>query len=203
MINLTPYTSIKSALLVRIDVKKYRTTSGGTPTWTVVTFSDSIDPITVTLNGVLETYAGTGEIIDLSNSVSELKTSSNEVTITLSSVKQSTVDTILNSSYKGSKIAIYRVILDPITNEPLPITGNPMGRFFGVINNYGIDEQWSTTQTTNTISFVCKSLVDILATSVVGRRTNSYDQQLYFPADIAMDRVSSLTGSNYNFGNLP
>jgi len=203
MINLTPYSSIKSALIVRIDVKKYKVNPGDTASNTVITFSDSIDPINVTINGIQETYYGQGEIIDLSSSISEIRSSSNEVTITLSSVLPTTVSTILNSSMKGSRIAIFRVLLDPVTNEVLAITGNPMGRFFGIINNYGIDEQWGTTQTTNTVSIVCKSVIDVLSSSVKGRRTNPYDQKLYFPADIAMDRVTSLTGSNYNFGNLP
>lgn len=203
MIDLTPYSSIKSALLVRIDVKKYKVNPGDTASNTIITFSDLINPITVTLNGVQETYEGRGEIIDLSSSISEIRSSSNEVTITLSSVWQSTVSTILNSSMKGSRISIFRVLLDPITHQPLPIAGNPMGRFFGIINNYGIDEQWGTNQTTNTVSLVCKSSIDVLSSSVKGRRTNPYDQKLYFPADISMDRVTSLTGSNYNFGELP
>lgn len=203
MIDLTPYGSIKSALLVRIEVKKYKVNPGDTAVENIIKFSDSINSITVSNYGSNETYISNGEIIDLSSSTSELRSSSNEVTITLSSVLPETVSSMMNSSIKGSRIQIYRVILDPVTNQVLNIAGNPMGRFFGIINNYSIDEQWGDIQSTNTVSFVCKSLIDVLSTSVKGRRTNSYDQKLYFPADIAMDRVASLTGSNYNFGNLP
>lgn len=203
MINLVPYGSIKTALLVRIEVKEYKTGPSATPIYTTMTFTDLTNPLYATINGIEELYLGNGTVIDISSSISEIKSTSNEVTITLSTVTKTSIDAFLNSSIKGSRISVSRVIIDPISHQPLAIAGNPMGRFFGIINNYGIDEQWGTDVTSNTISLICKSNIDILGSSISGRRTSSADQKLYFPNDVSMDRVASLTGANYNFGSLP
>jgi hypothetical protein len=202
MINLAPYSTIKTALLVRIDVQQYKTGPSATPMHATMTYSDLTNPLYITINGTEELYLGTGSVIDISSSVSEIRSTSNEVTITLSAVTKTTIDVFLNSSIKGSRISVFRVIIDPITHQPLSIAGNPMGRFFGIINNFAFDEQWGTDVTSNTISLICKSDIDVLSTSVNGRRTNSADQKIYFPLDVAMDRVPSLTGANYNFGTL-
>ena len=82
------------------------------------------------------------------------------------------------------------------------ITGNPVGRFQGVVNNYSLEEDFTpgTTQTTNTILLVCSNNADVLSNKISGRRTNYADHRALYSSDPSMDRVGSLATTNFNFG---
>ena len=103
---------------------------------------------------------------------------------------------------KGSKITVVRVFFDPVTKQFLDIPNNFLGRFFGIINNYSLDEEWdyATRTSRNTVSIICSSLVSVLERKYAGRRTNPQDQKSYFPTDLAFDRIPALANSNFQFG---
>ena len=109
---------------------------------------------------------------------------------------------ILNSKFKGSAISIHRVVFDAETNAVLNITGNPAGRFFGVVDNYSIDESWDQENRTSslTIAFECTSLQAMLENKVSGRKCNSESHRAFYPNDPSMDRVTALAGANFDFG---
>jgi hypothetical protein len=94
------------------------------------------------------------------------------------------------------------MLFDAATGTQLSITGNPVGRFFGIVNNYSLQEEYDVASRTssNTIVIVCSSTVEILSNKVAGRRTNPQDQKAFYASDTSMDRVPNLVGASFNFG---
>lgn len=197
-INLTSYGAIESGLFVKITCDYYRTTPDGSFTTEVLKFSDINRSITI--NG--DTYVGLGRLLGITSSSSELRVSRNELTLTISGIPNSSIAEILNSRLKGSSVVVYRGVFNPANGQLLSISGNPAGRFTGIITNYSLTEEYDNQSRTasNTISIICASVLDILSNTSKGRRTNPDDEKKFFPNDVSMDRVSSLVGQYYNFG---
>lgn len=197
-INLSSYQSIECGLFVRIQVDYYRATPTATPSSQILKFSDYKSPVTI--NG--ETYLPLGTLASITSTSSELRVSGGQVTIAVSGIPNSSIAEIVNSRIKGSPVKIYRVFFNPATGQQLNIAGNPVGRFFGIVNNYSLQEEYNTDDrsSTNTIVMTCSSYVDVLGNKVSGRRTNPQDQKYLYPTDLSMDRVPNLAGANFNFG---
>lgn len=197
-IDLSSYSAIASALIVKITVDDYRTTSGGTYSQQILRFSDWNQSITY--DG--ETYLGMGKFVGITSTSSELKSTAGGITITISGIPNTSIAEIVHSRIKGSPIEVRRIVFDPVTLTQLAITGNPAGRFFGIINNYGLDEEYDPIARTssNTISLICASTSEVLEKKLAGRKTNSKSHRSFYPTDPSMDRVSNLVGANFNFG---
>ena len=197
-IDLSSYTSIETGLFVRIDVTEYRTTSTGTYANEILRFSDYRRSVDIDS----ETYLGLGRLIGVTATSSELKSSSGSVTITISGIPDSSIAEIVNSRIKGSSISIYRVVFDAATGQQLAITGNPAGRFFGIVSNYTLEEDYDIEARTasNTIALECSSSAEFLANKVTGRKTNPKSMKTFYSTDVSMDRVPNLIGANFNFG---
>jgi hypothetical protein len=197
-IDLSSYTSVETGLFVRIQVDEYKTTSGGSYSAQVLKFSDYIRPITIDS----ESYTGLGRLVGITATSSELTSSSQGVTITLSGIPNSSIAEIIYSKIKGSPVEVWRVFFNPTTGAQLSITGNPVGRFFGIVNNYSLDEEYDfdSRTATNRITLVCSSIIDVLDNKISGRRTNPVDQKALYPTDVSFDRVPNLKDSFYNFG---
>ena len=197
-IDISGYTDIETCLMARLEVDNYRTTVGGAASAVVMTFTDYYKELTYNA----EQYDPVGELLQISASRSELRVSRDSITVTLSGIPNSNLQEILASDIKGSKISIWRAILDKTTGNILTLTGNPAGRFFGYVNNYNISEEYNILELegTHTIQLECSSFLNLYSTYVSGRRTNPVDEKLFFPNDTSFDRVPTLIGSNYNFG---
>lgn len=197
-IDLSSYRSVETGLFVRIQVDEYRTTPAGSYTSEVLKFSDYIRPITI--DG--EDYTGLGRLMSISASSSELTPSNSSLTISLSGIPNTSIAEIVNSKIKGSPVEVWRVFFNPVTGEQLAIAGNPAGRFFGIVDNYSLDEEfdYDSRSSTNRITMTCSSVISVLDNKVAGRRTNPVDQKFFYPSDLSMDRVPNLKDSYYNFG---
>jgi len=197
-INLSSYNNIECGLFVRIECDYYRATTGDSFTSQVLRFSDINRPITI----LSESYTGLGKLLGVTASQSELRVSTNDVTITLSGIPNSSLEEILASRIKGSAVKIYRGIFNPTTGALLSITDNPVGRFFGLVTNYSIQEEYvyDNKNASNTVIIQCASTVSILERRVSGRRTNPESQKFFYPSDLSMDRVPKLVGTYYDFG---
>lgn len=187
-IDLSSYDSIEAGLFVRIAV----------PGGSVLRFSDYRG--TVTIDG--ESYVGLGKLLGISSTTSELKGSTGTVTITVSGIPNTSISEIMNSQLKGSPVKIYRMVFNTVTGAALSIAGNPAGRFFGYVNNYALEEEYTIEErrSTNTISIICSSNMEFLENKVAGRKTNPESMKKYFPGDLSFDRVPNLVGANFNFG---
>lgn len=197
-INLNSYRAIETGLFVRIEVDYYKAAVGDTPTSTVLRFSDYRG--TVSIDG--ESYQGLGKLLNISATTSELKGSTSSVTISISGIPNTSISEIINSRMKGCPIKIYRMVFDPVTGNKLNISGNPAGRFFGIVNNYSLEEDYNleTRTSTNTISMICSSNMEFLQNKISGRKTNPESMKRFYPTDVSMDRVPNLVGANFNFG---
>lgn len=197
-INLSPYRSVQTGLFCRLQIDTYKETPTSVPRQEILRFSDFNR--TVTINS--EDYVGLGRLLGVSASSSEIRTSGESVTITLSGIPNTSIAEIVNSRIKGSPVEVWRVFFNAATGQQLAITGNPAGRFFGIVNNYSLQEDFDAVAkvSSNTIVLDCSSYVEVLNNKVVGRRTNSLDQKSFYPLDVSMDRVANLVGANFNFG---
>ncbi len=197
-IDLSSYTNIASGLFVKIECSYYKATPASSPSTEIFRFSDQLN--VWQLGG--EDYYGLGKLLSISETVSEIRGSNNEVSISVSGIPNTSIAEIINSRIKGSTVSIYRVIFDVSTHQPLSIDGNPAGRFFGLVNNYSLSEEYDidARSASNTITFICSGILDVLANTTKGRRTNPQDQKSYYATDVSMDRVPTLVGTYFDFG---
>jgi len=195
MANLDSYTSVKTGLFVRLQIDQYRTSSGGSYSAQVLRFSDYDSTVTIDS----ESYIPLGKLLNITPSTSELRTSSNTITVTLSGVPTNSIAEIIHSKIKGSPIKIYRGYFDVATDAQI---GDFESRFIGRINNYSIQEEFDVENRTasNLLLLECASLVDLLSQKISGRKTNPQSHQAFYPSDTAMDRVPTLKGTKFNFG---
>lgn len=198
MPTIADYSSIQSNLFVRIQVDYYKATAGSSATSEVLTFSDLRTAYTI--NG--EVYTGLGNLMNVSESSSELRPSSGELTIAISGIPNSSIYEIVNSRIKGCPVRIYRGLFDATTGADLPIANNILARYRGFVNNYSLQEEYDiqTRTASNTIILICNSSIDVLQNKVTGRKTNPTSQKKFYPTDVSMDRVPTLENATFNFG---
>jgi hypothetical protein len=188
VLNLNSYYAIQSNLFVKV------TLSGST-----LLFSDKLESTVI----ASDTYVGLGKLLAISGSNSELRSSSQELTISISGVPDASITDIINSEIKGSPVIIRRGLFNASTGAFLSaVTGNPVIRFTGYVNNLSFEEEYDvdTKTSSNTMILTCASNVDILNNKVQGRKTNSESQRKYFPTDLSMERVATLENSYFDFG---
>lgn len=188
VLNLNSFNAIQSHLFVRIIGPS-----------TTLLFSDRI--ATTTIGG--NTYTGLGRLLSISGSNSELRTSGQELTIGISGIPNTSISEIVNANLKGSSVRILRGLYNASTGAFLSsVTGNPIVRFTGYINNIALEEDYDVDNKTssNTLLLSCASNVDILDQKISGRKTNTESQKKFFPNDVSMDRVATLENSFFDFG---
>lgn len=191
MIGLSNKTSIGSAMAVSIAV----------PGEEVTTFTSAFKVLVI--DGV--SYTGLGSLLSVSESETNIRATTQSVTVAISGIPTSNINFANESLLRGSPVKIYRVIFDPITGEvDNTVIPNPIGRFFGLVSNYtlefSMDPKDPTRSATATLVLDCISTVEFLQNKIAGRRTTPEDMKKYFPGDLSMDRVAILARSNFNFG---
>ena len=194
---LDSYASLQSNIFIKIVCPYYKDTPAATPTTYNFLFSDRVVPYT--LGG--ELYVGIGKLLSLSSASSELRVSANEVSIAISGIPNASIAEIINSRIKGSKVTITRVLFDH-TGTILSVTGNPLTRFVGFVNNLALEEEYDVEnrQSSNTLVLACSSVVDVLDNKIAGRKTNPASMTSFYSGDVSMDRVPTLENSSFDFG---
>lgn len=200
---------IGSILLVEIKVDQWRQTDSGAYALYYYRLADKVGTISASQLG--QNFYGLGQLLSISSSTSEIRPSSNEVTIAISGLTNTALQEFINSKIKGSQVKIYRGIVP--TLGPGGETGsiisaipgvdpNPILRFQGYVSNIQFDEEWDNDSRTgtNTVILNCASTVDIMQNKISGRRTNPESQKKYFPTDVSMDRVPNLETAFFDFG---
>jgi hypothetical protein len=198
MPTLNDYKAIENHLFVRVEVEYYKSSPSATPTSTVLTFSDLRAPFVI--NG--ETYIGLGNLLGITSSSSELRTSNGELSISISGIPNASIYEIVNSRIKGCPVRIYRGLFDPVNGTLLNVDNNVLARYRGFVNNYSLQEDYDIQAKTssNTIVLICNSAIDVLQNKVTGRTTSPASQKKFYPNDISMDRVPNLENATFNFG---
>ena len=187
MIDFSSYSHINAGIFVKI--------AGTGFTWL---FSDYIRSVSIDS----DTYVGLGRLLGVTSSSSDLKATTNDITVMVSGVPNTSLTEVLNAQVKGADITIHRGVFNANTGALLSIAGNPMKRYVGFVTNYSISEEYDNQARTakSSIIFTCASKLEVLGNTASGRRTNPDDQKIYYPSDLSMDRVPTLVGSNFNFG---
>lgn len=182
-IDLSNYSSIQTNLFVKLVIPNYDT----------LTFSDYHKDYTI--SGTV--YDGLGELLNISSTEDNLRAAPSDVTISISGIPSTNITDILDNRVKGSVCEIYRAFFDVETGELLVISGNPAGKFQGIVSNYDISDDLDIGSDlgTITLTLTVTSVVELLNNKITGRRTNPTD----FP-DGEMARVMSLAKSNFQFG---
>lgn len=191
IVDLSSYSSIYTALFVRMEIPGYSILRYSThfANYTIRE-SDDIDYI----------YSNLGTLVGVSDNTFGIRTNPEEVVITISGIPLTNVTDILGNKVKGSKVEVRRQFFRG--NNYVAI-GSPIIKFKGVVNNYTIVEDFPTDGTelgTCTIGFICSTLIDLMERKTAGRRTNPLDQKSFYPSDLSMDRVPTIAGSSFNFG---
>ena len=163
------------------------------------TFRFSDINTTITIDS--ETYQGLGQFVGITSTTSELKTTSSDITVTISGIPDNSITSILDSAIKGAEITIQRIIFNDVSMDQTSIS-SIIGRFFGIVNNYSLEEDYDneSRKSSNTIALMCSSVTQVLENKVSGRKTNPTSFKSFYSSDISMDRVPSLIGANFDFG---
>lgn len=188
VLNINSYRSIESNLFIKITL-----------TSSTLLFSDRL--VSTVING--DTYVGLGKLLSVSGSSSELRSTSGDITVGISGIPDSAISDIVAANIKGNPIRIVRGLFDATTGAFLSsVTGNPVTRFVGYINNISLEEEYDVDSRTsaNTLLLSCASNVDILNNKIAGRKTNPASLKKFYSTDLSMDRVPSLESSYFDFG---
>lgn len=192
--------AVQSNLFIRIEIDEYRTSPSAAYTQEVLLFSDL--NANFVING--ETYLGLANFLNVSSSRSEIRASSGNLTIGISGIPNSAIAEIVNSKIKGAPVRVFRALTDPTTGNLLNLgtVSNPLGRYRGFVNNYSLTEDWDPESRTssNTITLVCASSVDVLERKTAGRLTNPASMKRFYPNDASFDRVPTLENATFDFG---
>jgi hypothetical protein len=191
IIDLASYRSIYAAMFIKIDVPNYE----------VLRFSNHYQPYTITeSDSTSYEYTNIGDLMSITDVSFGLRSNTEEIGITIAGLPLTNISTVLNNSFKSSKVEVRRQFFNGSTLEPI---GTSVIKFKGTLNNYNIVEDYPEELGgigSCSITFLCGTMIDLLQEKTAGRRTNPLDEKIYFPADKSMDRVPNIAGSNYNFG---
>jgi hypothetical protein len=185
--------NIRHAEFVRLQI--------GNPVTTTYSFCNAAAPITV--SGI--TFSNLGMLLQLGDIPQDIKSTSDDITISLTGIDPTNVGLILSSNIKGSTVEIWRGFLDS-NNQ---IITSPSTQFFkrytGIINSVGIsedfDDQARTRVATCTIS--CTSMRKVLENRIAGLRTNQKSWQFFYTSDTSMNRVAAISNQYFDFGAPP
>lgn len=187
-LDLSTYRAVQTVNFVKIVID-------GSPT---ILLNDG----TVSYTIGADTYSNINQLLYVGESSSEIGTLEQQLTVGIFGVLSTTVNDIITTDLKGSLIEVRQGFYNPQTGVLLAIGGNPLTKFKGLITNYSITEQWdNATKTSNWLVVLqCNSLVTTILEKVSGRRTNDADQQILYPGDLSMSRVSTITRAQFQFG---
>jgi hypothetical protein len=187
-LDLSTYTSVQTNVFVKLVIPNYDT----------LYFSDYHKPYVV----AGDNYDGLGSLLSFSSTDSSLRATPQSLSLSISGIPQANIDAILTTRIKGSQIILKRVFFNPVTGIELAITGNPAGKFRGIVSNFEISDDLDIGDDTGsyTLLLVCSSVVTLLQNKIAGRKTNPIDQKIFYPTDESMDRVPRIVNTNFNFG---
>lgn len=165
------------------------------------TFCNAAQAITV--SGI--TFSGLGAFLQLSDVQRDIKSTSDDVSVSLTGIDPSKIAIILGSEIKGSMLEIWRGFLDSnnqiITSPTLQFFKRYKGIVSGASINEKFDEQLRERAATCLIS--AASIRKILENRMAGVKTNPSSWQKLYPNDTSMSRVPVITNTFFDFGKEP
>ena len=150
-----------------------------------------------------EPFNALGILLNVGDVQRDIKSTSNETTVTMTGIDTSMLGWVLGQNVKGAQIQMWHGFFD--ANGALITTGGVGGlyQFFnGYINSFSISEQWMEEQKmyVGAITVSASSIQLVLQNRIAGRYTNNNSWQFFHPTDTSMNRVSVIENANYMFG---
>jgi hypothetical protein len=155
----------------------------------------------ITVNSI--TFSNLGGLLQLSDIKRDVKANSSDLSVSLTGVDGTNIAIVLGSEIKGSRIEVWRGFLDSNNQIIQSPTQQFFKRYQGIVSNFSITEDWNQELRTRvaTVGLSCASFRTILENRVGGVRTTPKIWQVYYPGDTSMNRVPSIAGSYFDFGN--
>ena len=176
-------TTITHATIVRIDTGEE-----------IYRISNIYAPITVGT----EVFQPLGNFLGFSDIIDDISTSNTDLTLALSGVTEDSISLVLATPFKGSRVQLYRVFLNPNTGQ---VDSNQVYlRYDGYVTGFSIAENYGSD---HTVSISCSSTHSLLERQQTGRHTRPTDQKRFYAGDISMDRIVSLNRTTFDFGWTP
>jgi hypothetical protein len=190
-LDLSTYSDIYSAYFVKVDI----------PDYSILRFSTHYKTLSlVESDNIAYSYTNLGDLVSISDSTATIRVNPEQITVTISGIPSFSISVITEQAIKGSKIEVRKIYMNGSNYQ---IIGTPIIKFKGIVENYNIAEDYPEQPggtATSSIGLVCSTLFDMYQNKKAGRRTNPLDMKSYYPTDLSMDRVPTVTGANYNFG---
>lgn len=185
--------NIRHAEFVRLQI--------GNPVTSTYSFCNAAAPITV--SGI--TFANLGMLLSLGDIPQDIKSTSDDITISLTGIDPANIALILSSNIKGSTVEIWRGFLDSNNQIITSPTTQFFKRYTGIINSVGISEDFNDQARTRvaTCTIACTSMRKVLENRVAGLKTNQKSWQFYYPSDTSMNRVAAISNQYFDFGAPP
>lgn len=186
--------SIRHAEFVRLTV-------GKSPSTTVYTFCNAASPITV--GGI--TFTALNALLSVGDVQRDIKSTSDDMTISLTGIDPTYVSLILSSTIKGSIVEVWRGFFDSSNQIITTPTTQFFKRYQGIVSNISISEQWNEElrQRVATCSISSSSMRRIIENRLSGVKTNQASWQSLYPGDTSMNRVLQISNTYFDFGQPP
>ena len=189
MPNLNTLDSIQQNFFIELNI----------PTQGTLRLSDYHIDFTVDGNS----YNALGSLLNITTTKTEIRASSQTLTVTISGLPTANMNMVKNLNIKGSTVTVHRAFFDIATGNLLSLDiTNPLKRFEGIVNNFTIQESWNQDkgESSFAIAFQVQNLLGQLLKRTNGRRTNPVDQEKISSGDLSFNRVPDIRNSNFNFG---
>lgn len=193
-INAVTNPSIRHGEFVRLTV-------GKSPTTTVYTFCNAAAPITV--NGI--TFTSLGALLSVGDVQRDIKSTSDDMNISLTGIDPTYIALILSSDIKGSIVEMWRGFFDSNNQIITTPTTQFFKRYQGIISNVSITENFNEElrQRVATCSISSSSMRRVIDNRLSGVKTNETSWQNFYAGDLSMSRVAKISSTYFDFGQPP
>lgn len=148
-------------------------------------------------------FSAVGTLMRVGDVQRDIKSTSNDTSVTLTGIDTSVLGFVLGNTVKGSYIQMWHGFFN--TDGSLITTGGTGGlyQFFsGYITSFSIQENWmeEARSFVGTVQIGASSTQLTLQNTTAGRYTNDDSWQFFNPGDTSMNRVSFIETIAYQFG---
>lgn len=162
------------------------------------TYYFATTPTSITVPSISSTpFTALGQLVKVNDVQRDIKSTSNETTVTLVGIDTTMLGIVLNAKIKGSQIDLWHAFFD--SNN---VNTGVYKYFSGYINSFSISEQWmeEARSYVGVVTISASSFQLVLQNRTAGRYTNDNAWQAVTPNDTSMNRVAFITNINYAFG---